>query len=635
MRRFFSAFCIFSLAATPAWSQQPMSNGKKTDRVADFITKRKSRALPELQSCRGGVADNELISSFAKNSFEPVHEKLICSYPGENFSDLKLDLDAIKKLNLDTCKKIAKCHFMEGNKTVNIYEKNDLIAEAATFITRETTEEEMNKYHSRESEAARGLLDYVHTMLPKEYRSKVAKCSQASSPSENVCNANTKQTSQIHQIMEMSHQHRTNEEIQNSAPKSELQLARIQKYHEQQASSKEGSIVDQLKELEDLNQESRPVDTDKDEVISGIYEDIAKKIEGNSSISPNEIKKMVKQSLLRMSKEGHDDLLKYKNENNSGAIDQVLSNIDFNGDDFGRDKKSLANKINDLRVALVSHYLSEDCSKTNVSIDNVCSNITNKLKTGGALEILKKNEADPLKKLIDYYQASNIPEKDEKIQQFEKMRKSKDHEKYFIYSLKRELCAETFPDDIVSPADADREISKIVDQKIFAQQNDYRISRGQTQKALDNFFSSSGTSKGPLDVKAAANLSKPNDASAGGIVKADSSAMSASSVNAPITQKVATNAGESFDPSVYDPATEAKASVASKTGSETGAADIKQQMARLADLENKEKALSKNVATSGDSRDSNEISSLQREIADLKKTMARNSTAKQGAGVDA
>lgn len=508
MRKLLSLTCMLSIASTPVLSApifKPKVYGHSSAPKKPSLI---STLLDDSQACKAKQPD--ILNRRSQGNLFVIFENIACSGVDEHLGSSSLDLNY--------CQTVNKCvEFQDGEFSISDEDKLFLEEEALDFLMRENAQIEMGKYTN--SENFQDLLSFIKKM-PEKYKSKIGNCEQVKDVKNNLCTGSTTEAKIAQHYIRTSLDKKTQSNA-SAALKSEdeivdmmtgntrrynrkmfevldlAQNARMYQGAKTQAFSKvyDGALMREKERAESASNISSDFDPEKDTIVDSVFLDVLKyknsEYKNNVMLIPAEkFKDIVRESLLKASRNSNDYIFNYANRNTQEVIEKALSLVNFNQKDFiinpeiGR--KSLSNKINQIRVELAKSHLAEDCNKTTSSIAQVCTNISKKMQSGGALDLLNAYQEDPFKKMIDYYQKSDVQDKDKKIKKLETMRSARGQvfKKYLSYSLQVSICDEKFPKEISAASKRSQARSQVKSDKVDELEKAAEVSRASTIAAL-------------------------------------------------------------------------------------------------------------------------------------------------------
>lgn len=508
MRKLLSLTCILSMTSTPVLSA-PIFKSKvyghsSAPKKASLLTS----LLDDPQVCKAKQPD--ILNRRSQGNLFVIFENIACSGVDEHLGSSSLDLNY--------CQTVNKCvEFQSGEFSISDEDKVFLEEEALDFLMRENAQIEMGKYTN--SENFQDLLSFIKKM-PEKYKSKIGNCEQVKEVKNNLCTESTTEAKIAQHYIRTSLDKKTQSNA-SAALKSEdeivdmmtgntrrynrkmfevmdlAQNARMYQGAKTQAFSKvyDGALMREKERAESASNISSDFDPEKDSIVDSVFLDVLKyknsEYKNNVMLIPaDKFKEIVRESLLKASRNSNDYIFNYANRNTQEVIEKALNMVNFNQKDFiinpevGR--KALSSKINQIRVELAKSHLAEDCNKTTSSIAQVCTNISKKMQSGGALDLLNAYQEDPFKKMIDYYQKSDVQDKDKKIKKLETMRSARGQvfKKYLSYSLQVSICDEKFPKEISAASKRSQARSQVKSDKVDELEKAAEVSRASTIAAL-------------------------------------------------------------------------------------------------------------------------------------------------------
>lgn len=669
MRRLFSLFSILSLVVTPAWAAAPQ------DKKLQMSVVSKPRPLfskPPPLAC--SVTDVEMLEGKSQINLMKLFENVACSGVGEVISSESLDLNY--------CKALSKCSDTQVSQTnINASDRRFLENEASVFLLRENAQKEMDRYTTLKAESVKDLASFVGKMAPR-FKSKVVQCESFSNNSVNSCLIGDPVKTKVVQLYIATAYDKKLKKSASSLEKpsfdnqlvDNLGTARSQQSNEQSLaqSFKVISVENDfnfnqfLKDLQNKEAEathyirthSNLMDAENDVVLRNVNLEVIKRNNDVLKISDEEIKDIVRKSLHKSTQTSNDFIFTYNNKDSEAIINKAISELNFGAKDFNfandAGKKALSDKLNEIRVRLANSHFASECPKVNTSIDQVCSNIFKKIEKGTALDLLYENKEDPLSKMIDFYQNNNVDKKDEIIAKLTKMKGAPGnvYQKYLSFFLQVDICEDKFASELKSKSDRRNGSSKL-EEKMKEIEAEFKTSRAETIATINETARKSASFKAEMNnlgIKVPEYAKKEminsveipaHTAKVDGAINKNDDFMSQTK-NYFSDQTAAQNmkVTKPFEPTYNDSIENFKAIDERKKANEPTEYETKLK-AKLAELESKEKAISKKIAqNNSDSKDAekseelDQLSDLKRQIEDLKKsqvTAAANKAAQAGA----
>lgn len=670
MRKLLSLTCVLSIVSTPVLSAPIFKTKVYGHSSVPMKAGVLSSLIDDSQACK--VKQPDILDRRSQGNLLVIFENIACSGVDEHHGSSNLDLNY--------CQSVNKCvEFQNGEYSISNEDKIFLEDEAIDFLMRENAQIEMGKYTN--SENFQDLLSFIKKM-PEKYKSKIGNCEQVEYVKDNVCTENTTEAKIAQHYIRTSLDKKTQSNA-SAALKSEEEIvdmitgnnrrynrkmfevmdlaqnARMYQGLKTQAFSKvyEGALSREKERAESASSISSDFDPEKDTIVDSVFLDVLKyknsEYKNNVMLIPaDKFKDIVRESLLKASRNSNDYIFNYANRNTQEVIEKALNTVNFNQKDFiinpevGR--KSLSNKINQIRVDLAKSHMVEDCNKTNSSIAQVCANISQKMQSGGALDLLNAYQEDPFKKMIDYYQQSDVQvkDKDKKIKKLETMRNARGQvfKKYLSYSLQVNICDEKFPKEISAAGKRNQARSQVKSDKVDELEKAAEVSRASTIAALSETAKRNETFK--KEIKAM-GIQLNTDAPKNNLV----------AVDLPIQQtKVETNDNrlnafaesqksflpdnvnqnnnkntKPFEPSISENMNNFNVIDDEKRDRNINNSYEEKLRSKFAELESKEKAMAKKVsqanldAASADKVEStDELLELRRQIEELKKSQVKS-----------
>ncbi|RPJ74122.1 MAG: hypothetical protein EHM20_11130, partial [Alphaproteobacteria bacterium] len=385
----------------------------------------------------------------SQSSFLDFFETLACREVKENIlSD---------KITKDYCDAVSNCKSYQQAKSILPLDELDLLdAESLDILVRETTKAEMHKYNSKKSQEVNELLAYVDQMS-QAFKKEVKGCEKIDKLDIDACLADTSSSGMVRYYIENSLNRDTIDQFSVKGRTQSVDQARRFHGGTKQMSFSQILADDSESEKQNFNIsrfQSANFDAEHDSILNSVYEAVV----SSRSKDVKEIKKIIRQNLMKATMNGNDYIFKFDNPKTLTIIDKALAEIKTFGNDFnpknGEGKKALFDKLNKVRIQLANSHFRENCGNTVRSLRHVCSNITKNIKSGKTLDLLletsnnSKNVKDPFDQMIDYYKKSDIAEKEKKINTLLTMRnaESKVYHKFLQYTLQAEVCTDKFGD---------------------------------------------------------------------------------------------------------------------------------------------------------------------------------------------
>lgn len=377
----------------------------------------------------------------SQSKFLDFFESLACREVKENIlSD---------KITKEYCDAVSSCKSYQQAKSILPSDDLDLLdAESLDILVRETTKAEMLKYNSRKSKDVNELMAYIDQM-PTAFKKEVKGCEKIDTLDIDACLGDTSSSGMVRYYIENT---LNKETIVQFSTKGRMQ--NVDQTRRFNGGIKQMSFSRILNEDSELVKQSFNNNSEHDSLLNSIYESVM----SNKSKDIKEIKKIIRQKLMSATISGDDYILKFDNDKTLSIIDKSLAEIKSFGNDFSpnnpESKKTLLDKINNIRIQLANSHFRENCGSTVRSLRHVCSNITKNIKSGKTLDLLSESSSnsksviDPFDQMIEYYKNSNIAEKEKKINTLKMMRnaESKVYHKFLQYTLQTEVCTDKFGD---------------------------------------------------------------------------------------------------------------------------------------------------------------------------------------------
>lgn len=664
MRRLLCLVSLLSLTITPAMAE---SFVKKKPTYG--MSQRPKKPGAFLSTTEAPLAcqnpDIKFFSSRSQSNLINLFENVACTGAGEIVSNDQLDLNY--------CKAIYKCKTLDIG-VLSDEEKDFLEAQALDLLIRENTQNEMGKYSSSEADEARDLESFI-SKLPAKYQPLIKKCQNSTSKTGNVCVGDTDEAEIIQSYIGTLFERDTKARVAEVSDEPEVAAEADQKpafkvgrsasipsrttLISRRANLNLGmsgdKLFDDIKAQERLGasfvlDNSTKIDPEQDNLLNDIYVEVLKKNSNVLQISSEEIKDVVRSAILKSSRGKSDYILSYKNKKTASAIDQILEDMHFKQGDFLLNSEvgraSLFDKINNIRVKVANFHLKEDCGKTNNSIDQVCSNLSVKMSSGSIIDVMNDLKNDPFKRIIDYYQKGNLPKKNKNIETLTTMKAvpSKAFEKYFAYSMQSKVCGYKFPKELASLMDSSnnrgqgRSQTRLMEEKREELKQAYEESRASTVETIkataktNNAFRNEMQSMGfktaldapknnsiAIDVPTANNRVDNNST----ISKIDESSPIQKNFYPDQIQGPANKVIKPFESTLSENLNNFNSTDEHRREKEGSDYESKLR-ARLADLESREKAMTKKVSQVSETRDdedadgNSELTDLRRQIEELK-----------------
>lgn len=599
-------------------------------------------------------------------------------------------------LTVEQCTMVNQCQEVQKTPLTKV-ESNFINIEVMDFLIRENVRAELAKYQNKESKDLRDVLAYADKM-PEEFKKQVQFCPNYKAEAENCLNeahfdkaAKSYITSYYSQD-EATHLNfrsprRSSAANMNDGLKTYSQIGAALKtlpsgfvlwksgmdqQHDTLRSSriaesvaKKNSSDTDFKSFVKIDKDwsdkvktnSNSFDPRDDQLLNAVVGNVINDV---SRISESELKERVKKAIHKFGIEGNDLILSHNTQAADAVIEKALAEMKFEDKDFtSADRKSLSDKMNALRVKVANGIMASDCSKTVVSLGQMCAKISENLK-GGKIKNLPVNDADIFNKMSTSYEATkpNDPFLQTKLSEFKRMGNASQrvYNRYINLMFNSTSCKEKFPGTIkVSKADDVAVAEYLSSTEKFAREskeNAYKeiVDIVNNNADLRREFVQSGYKFEGVkrDFSLAISDSTVNrDMPSAQIDKKENSTQNSTDVissnfksmmgnennNTASNNAMANQPIRNFDMGNSDSAAEALKNSANSSLNE-GLAE------KLKSLEKKESSLSKKIATNNgddvqDVAGNDELTALRKEIETLKNNQNNNTVSAGSAAADA
>ncbi len=597
------------------------------------------------------------------------------------------------KLDINYCEAVNKCNSVESgdvDQTLDKATRDFLEQEAMDYLIRENVKQEMTKYTGRNALKFKTLLKYTDH-LPPEFKSKINKCAGKELPAHDECIANSLWDSKTKFYMtEKSSGDVTNEvqgyekgplsgleEKTSSTSSSSAALPDPHLANAVAALANNKTLAEAFASfsaddhLSIVDRSYNSLNPAEDMVLQTIKSDLTDATTGKLIVSPEEARKKVIDTIVKYTASRLvikvDPIFKYRTSAQLETdLKSALENINFTAEDFAVNEKlvmkGLANKINSVRLTLANKYIADDCGQYSTSIGDVCSNLTNRLGSGRIVDVLSENKDTIFENIYDYYKNSNDRDRESKIALLKKIidGKSGGYQKYLSFMIEKKACVEKFKGDLQNtdskPTLTDLANKKRIDDEMEAA---FKADREAKTRVVKDAISRNTNLQDDLrraglrtsDLKIESNRDTLSIASGGSLAGPAVNRGAESIIGAHSDDYITATKGlqdqtamnthpqqqvRNFDPIVDSTITTNAVGKAEEKKARDEEDDVNAQLrSRLAQLEGKEKSLSKKLSTSNeedsDAKSSDELQSLRQQIEELKKLQTKNAKEREEA----
>ena len=444
-------FCnIKKLSASDIVGSVLKSPFKKNEINTNFSSIDESSPLPVNDKSKCHSADLTSLGLVYNNTITSLADKMTCDYKDEFLSN--------NDLVFEYCKSLSSCSENQiKDKLISDKDKDFIKKEAFSYLGREYTSKALEKYNSSKTEDVKRMLNYVKLMPTNDQNQiHVELCKEKNKSTETVCSKSTDMAQLVQSAIQENTYKTTTENLKTIQGNTNVAstLGNISKLHtklkmltveKQVANLDTVKLINELEEADNVNVKVNAVNNPK--IVAGlIYESLRDNVENKTGDWKNKLKNVIKEKLLKSSLPETDSILTYHSSNRSNVIEKAVSEIPFDFDNENTEK-NIDEYLNKVRVIMANAYLAEDCSKVNLTMNDVCNSVEEAKKSNVSYDKLKAATKDPFQEMIDFYQKENTAESNEKIKHLNNLKNDnkEKYKKYFIYALKNNICLEKFP----------------------------------------------------------------------------------------------------------------------------------------------------------------------------------------------
>jgi hypothetical protein len=450
----------------PSYNFSPVLFPKKTFSLAE-------PACPSLQP------HFNFISSAAENSLTDIFKNMSC-VNATNFI-LPEHQERIQ------CDQVRTCdNKITSAKEISQEERYFLKLEAMDFVVRENVDIEMGKYTLSDSRLLRRMIDFSR-LMPEVYQKQINYCRNASAKNENCLNDSDndhKAKISISQLNAKAIQNNLNFQVFSYtdglnffAPKLKISTDygikndRIEESleildHNKNSDEDFKAIKEkEIKRASKLKSDSTFFTAEKDEFIDPLLNEIQNQ-KKTKTLSSAQIADFVKKAMSKITPID-DQILGHNTLKTPDYIDESIDKMKWSMAEIDpSNKKLLSRKLNELRVKVANKILDEECKKSIVSVDQLCANISESLKSGEALNQALFDSKNIFERMIESIKTSGLPDAETKIARLKLMSSSKDkiYEKYLKFILNYNNCQEMYP-DLFKDSKDDKEYNAYVEKQ--------------------------------------------------------------------------------------------------------------------------------------------------------------------------
>lgn len=426
-----------------------------------------------------------------------LFENMACSGLGE--------VNSHEMLDKMYCRAIGKCDDALLKKPhIPVSEMNYLKLEAKLFLVREITTNEMAKFFNENNEPFLKMVNFSKK-LPGKFQARIKSCASAVSETAKTCALKDDKATQMMQLqitdLQIAHTKKAHDDYANNLRKGEEAEAVAKMARVIADGDNFSNVYRKIKLQEQDREEARKgeevLTSQNDPILNRIYTNWAKFVQNNEgkTFTQEDVKKTLMKSFSEAAEslrsKTSDDIVKY-GKNNHAIIARAINELNLSVSDLDSNARDgLFDKINEVRVGLVNSHFQNDCSKINLSIDQVCSNIVAKVEKGTANEILAGIINNPFPKIMASYENSDLKSKNKNLDQLKKFHNSSSdvYLRYFTFAIQNNICAEKYPDERVSIDNREaREraegLSKLENERINEMRESVSNNRRETIAAL-------------------------------------------------------------------------------------------------------------------------------------------------------
>ncbi|MBC7538215.1 MAG: hypothetical protein H7281_05305 [Bacteriovorax sp.] len=599
----------------------------------------------EYQSC-STVVDFAALSQRSEGNITGIFDNVVCSNVGSFISSEKLDKNY--------CTAALKCQKFEADqKDETLLDKRDkefIAIESMNFLMQENIKKEMGEYANRKADHLRDLLAYAEKLPPKfvKYR-----CESAQKPA-GECLVN----SEWDHIVKG---HITGQYFSDVARRSAIPHdASVTDMSQVLERPKQATIDEifskiQVGEVKDrkLSKIMNNPEAGQDGLLDNIMTELLSKDSlAISKMSHDDLQKVVLSNILKLNADENrkiDPIFAFRNLTANHELENAMKGIFFSPNDFivNTDRSALSDKVNMIRLNLVNKYIEQNCGQV-ATLAHVCSNVAKSLENGHVYDILLENKDDIFRKMIANYESGKDPDRSEKIKTLNRMANAKNqiYQKYLAYMMEVNSCQQKFKDlqipenSTIGQSVKHSQMLTDMSNRADASSQALRDEKGREVEANIKKDVTLQRELRDAGVKLNPEVFKPE------VIGRDTSLTNALAQNKTEAQVISTRSDDlitapksifpdpglnnhpskGFDPSMIEVMNNATIIEDKKNrDADTTESSLR---ARMAELETKEKSLSKKMQTNPDGvkdgkDELDELQSLRQQIEDLKNTQAR------------
>jgi hypothetical protein len=600
----------------------------------------------EYQSC-STVVDFTALSQRSEGNITGIFDNVVCSNVGSFISSEKLDKNY--------CTAALKCQKFEvAQKDETLLDKRDkefIAIESMNYLMQENIKKEMGEYANRKADHLRDLLAYAEKLPSKFVKFR---CESAQKPpGECLKNSEWDHIVKGHITGQYFSDVARRSAIPHDASVSDMSQVLDRP---KQATIDETFFKIQVGEVKDrkLSKITNNPEASQDGLLDNIMLELLSKDSLEiSKMSNDQLQKVVLNNILKLNADTNrkiDPIFAFRNLTANHELENAMKGILFSSNDFivNTDRSALSDKVNTIRLNLVNKYIEQNCGQV-ATLAHVCNNVGKSLENGHVYDILLENKDNIFKKMIANYENGKDPDKDEKIKTLTRMSNAKNqiYQKYLVYMMEVNSCQQKFKDlqipenSNIGQSGKHSQMLTDMSNRADASSQALRDEKGKEVEAnikkditLQRELRDAGVKLNPEVFKPeviARDASLTNGASAQ--IKTEAQVISTRSEDLMTAPKsifpdpsLNNHPSKGFEPSMIEVMNNTTATEDKKNrDADTTDSNLR---ARLAELENKEKSLSKKMQASPDGvkdgkDEPDELQSLRQQIEDLKNTQAK------------
>lgn len=475
MKQTFILFIVLTLIL-PAYSKESKRGLSMFDELQMSLDPEFSSPIMQ-QSCPApkvrmlGSSQSSLVHFFKNLSCDSASKEIL----GESLTSYQ-------------CRSVNDCQAQQRKISPITSEENKFIRnQVMDFILRENVHSELTKYQAAESKNLKDLVTFADKM-PDEFKKQIHFCPNYNFNPEKCLNEAELDNAAKNYIAGFSSQDEparfksafrsldANEDFKKILLDPEMKpwVTRVNQRYETQRSQmildsrkEKRSGSDDFKRLmnldqsrsDDIREGSVDFSPDNDlllnEIIKSVVHDVGK-------ISQNELKERVKSVVLKFSLNDRDLILSHPSKSVKNSIEKAFESMTFDSDDIVKsDRKSLSKKMNELRVQVANRILDEECKQRIVSMGQMCAKISDNMKSGKA-GVKSLNDADIFAKMLASFKKMKGNDKnfDQIIAEFQRMGEAKDkvYNRYINLMFNTTICKEKHPGTILNSSEDDEAV---------------------------------------------------------------------------------------------------------------------------------------------------------------------------------